>query len=331
MPPKRRVSAGGGSKAPLPARPRGAARPKGAAASPSRPPPSPSLRARGPRTAGAPGQSRPPPSPDLQPPQPPAEAIARLDLEPEPEPEPAGRPPAMQAMELPHDALSPPPHPLLAAGALPHEGVSPPPHEGSDTPKPGCVAVERILAIDVSRARPRWVTDEEAAGCMVCTAEFSFFVRRHHCRYCGSVVCGDCFALRTLRADRWLSEEPGHPLETLRDPARFELPEIRVCFSCSREAPAEIAARVDAARRGAAARQRAQSDAGRLDDAALAALTASEAQLRNKAVAAGIDRSRLGSAASPLPKRELVALVMEGSLSQSLTEEEVRNVLIEGC
>lgn len=37
-----------------------------------------------------------------------------------------------------------------------------------------------------------WVPDESKTNCMRCSVEFSFFVRRHHCRYCGRLLCGDC-------------------------------------------------------------------------------------------------------------------------------------------
>eukprot|EP01006_Ploeotia_vitrea_P038838 TRINITY_DN66283_c7_g6_i1.p1 TRINITY_DN66283_c7_g6~~TRINITY_DN66283_c7_g6_i1.p1 ORF type:complete len:624 (+),score=268.65 TRINITY_DN66283_c7_g6_i1:55-1872(+) len=42
--------------------------------------------------------------------------------------------------------------------------------------------------------RAAWVPDEIASHCMVdgCTAEFGFFLRRHHCRMCGRVVCHSC-------------------------------------------------------------------------------------------------------------------------------------------
>lgn len=38
----------------------------------------------------------------------------------------------------------------------------------------------------------QWVPDEEGTGCSLCHAEFSVTKRRHHCRKCGALVCGDC-------------------------------------------------------------------------------------------------------------------------------------------
>ncbi|XP_059611709.1 lateral signaling target protein 2 homolog [Phlebotomus argentipes] len=39
---------------------------------------------------------------------------------------------------------------------------------------------------------PRWIPDEEAPRCMACSAVFTAFRRRHHCRCCGKVFCGVC-------------------------------------------------------------------------------------------------------------------------------------------
>ncbi|XP_037068619.1 uncharacterized protein LOC119089919 [Pollicipes pollicipes] len=39
---------------------------------------------------------------------------------------------------------------------------------------------------------PVWVPDSRASMCQLCTAEFTVTNRRHHCRACGKVVCGDC-------------------------------------------------------------------------------------------------------------------------------------------
>jgi hypothetical protein len=36
------------------------------------------------------------------------------------------------------------------------------------------------------------VLDADVNYCMECETEFSFFKRKHHCRACGSVVCGTC-------------------------------------------------------------------------------------------------------------------------------------------
>ena len=38
----------------------------------------------------------------------------------------------------------------------------------------------------------KWITDEECKYCMACATEFTMRRRRHHCRKCGRVLCGDC-------------------------------------------------------------------------------------------------------------------------------------------
>lgn len=39
---------------------------------------------------------------------------------------------------------------------------------------------------------PVWEVDETANQCYICFREFSLFVRRHHCRACGKIVCNSC-------------------------------------------------------------------------------------------------------------------------------------------
>ena len=50
--------------------------------------------------------------------------------------------------------------------------------------------------------RDLWVKDHVQSGCSVCRKEFTFFRRRHHCRACGGLVCGDCSETSTLLRDR---------------------------------------------------------------------------------------------------------------------------------
>ena len=40
--------------------------------------------------------------------------------------------------------------------------------------------------------RPPWQPDGATDKCTNCSAGFSLFNRRHHCRHCGTVNCGDC-------------------------------------------------------------------------------------------------------------------------------------------
>ncbi|XP_069694578.1 uncharacterized protein [Periplaneta americana] len=43
---------------------------------------------------------------------------------------------------------------------------------------------------------PVWIQDRRVTMCQSCTAEFTVTFRRHHCRACGKVVCGDCSDFR---------------------------------------------------------------------------------------------------------------------------------------
>jgi len=45
---------------------------------------------------------------------------------------------------------------------------------------------------------PIWTPDRNAPKCIVCNAAFSVFLRRHHCRSCGGIVCDNCSKKRYL-------------------------------------------------------------------------------------------------------------------------------------
>lgn len=45
-----------------------------------------------------------------------------------------------------------------------------------------------------------WVYDYDVTYCMICMSEFGWFIRRHHCRACGYVVCGECSKYRCKMA-----------------------------------------------------------------------------------------------------------------------------------
>ncbi|CAM1505592.1 Fc.00g112290.m01.CDS01 [Cosmosporella sp. VM-42] len=45
---------------------------------------------------------------------------------------------------------------------------------------------------------PRWQPDGEVTYCPICRTQFSFFVRKHHCRKCGRVVCNSCSPHRII-------------------------------------------------------------------------------------------------------------------------------------
>lgn len=61
-----------------------------------------------------------------------------------------------------------------------------------------------------------WVPNAKADRCNMCTSEFSLMVRRHHCRSCGQVFCGNCcFQFQSLpvylpRSNTGLSDRRKH-------------------------------------------------------------------------------------------------------------------------
>ena len=42
------------------------------------------------------------------------------------------------------------------------------------------------------KSRKSWSGDSEYKSCQQCNKTFSLFIRRHHCRYCGRVLCDKC-------------------------------------------------------------------------------------------------------------------------------------------
>lgn len=61
--------------------------------------------------------------------------------------------------------------------------------------------------------RPIWVQNSRC--CMVCKKEFSFFIRPHHCRKCGTCMCDECSVF-----------VPRLPMQGYYD-------EVRICRDCS--------------------------------------------------------------------------------------------------
>ena len=59
----------------------------------------------------------------------------------------------------------------------------------------------RSLQIEVEKIEaeaPIWQPDSATNSCSVCKCEFSLLNRRHHCRMCGKVVCGNCSPHRVV-------------------------------------------------------------------------------------------------------------------------------------
>lgn len=55
---------------------------------------------------------------------------------------------------------------------------------------------------------PRWQPDAEVTFCPICRTQFSFFVRKHHCRKCGRVVCNSCSPHRITIPYQFIVQPP---------------------------------------------------------------------------------------------------------------------------
>ena len=55
----------------------------------------------------------------------------------------------------------------------------------------------------------RWQPDAEVTYCPICNSQFSIFVRKHHCRKCGRVVCNSCSPHRIMIPHQYIVRPPG--------------------------------------------------------------------------------------------------------------------------
>jgi FYVE/RhoGEF/PH domain-containing protein 5/6 len=51
---------------------------------------------------------------------------------------------------------------------------------------------EDVRSKSDSYVAPVWASDKSSNQCTICLSDFSLLNRRHHCRKCGILVCGDC-------------------------------------------------------------------------------------------------------------------------------------------
>jgi hypothetical protein len=51
---------------------------------------------------------------------------------------------------------------------------------------------EKMISILKSYERPLWIPDNLSNKCYKCDVPFTLVNRRHHCRNCGFIFCGDC-------------------------------------------------------------------------------------------------------------------------------------------
>ncbi|KAI1311402.1 FYVE zinc finger-domain-containing protein [Xylaria venustula] len=56
---------------------------------------------------------------------------------------------------------------------------------------------------------PRWQPDSEVRNCPICDVQFGMFLRKHHCRKCGRVVCDRCSPHRITIPHAYIVRPPG--------------------------------------------------------------------------------------------------------------------------
>jgi hypothetical protein len=56
---------------------------------------------------------------------------------------------------------------------------------------------------------PRWQPDSEVSECPICGRVFAFWLRKHHCRKCGRVVCAACSPHRITIPRQFIVHPPG--------------------------------------------------------------------------------------------------------------------------
>ncbi|MEQ2194787.1 hypothetical protein XENOCAPTIV_003023, partial [Xenoophorus captivus] len=84
--------------------------------------------------------------------------------------------------------------------------------EGLITLLSECNSCCRCLQIKQSQSLTRkWAEDHEVQNCMACGKGFTVTVRKHHCRHCGNIFCGECSAKNALTPS---SKKPVRVCET---------------------------------------------------------------------------------------------------------------------
>lgn len=78
-------------------------------------------------------------------------------------------------------------------------------------------------------AAPKWTHNNARIGCERCLRNFSFAIRRHHCRACGALVCTDCSGFSRILPQYGYGETP-----------------VRVCIQCNRKHNSQIEAELRA-------------------------------------------------------------------------------------
>lgn len=88
----------------------------------------------------------------------------------------------------------------------------------------GCTSTALHLSNSPVLGRARWIPDDEVKRCSRCSTEFSVITRKHHCRKCGKIFCGNCSGKEKIV--RLPATKSGNP-----EPKEGTSP-VRVCDVC---------------------------------------------------------------------------------------------------
>lgn len=86
-------------------------------------------------------------------------------------------------------------------------------------------------AYNVGKKVYAWVDDNTVTKCENCKRDFTILLRKHHCRMCGKIFCGDCSRFKQVIPEDILSEDSKRgTLIELFTPSNSEK---RVCIKCN--------------------------------------------------------------------------------------------------
>ena len=102
-------------------------------------------------------------------------------------------PPAKHVSRAPDGLPRPAPSVAFWEHLVKSLGIPAVPSQPSEEPG----ALQEIPVTDLKPATD-WIPDSDVSECQTCMKSFSFLVRKHHCRLCGRVVCGECSRYRMV-------------------------------------------------------------------------------------------------------------------------------------
>ncbi|KAI0160271.1 FYVE zinc finger-domain-containing protein [Xylariaceae sp. FL1272] len=118
-----------------------------------------------------------------------------------------------------------------------HSAQSPP---GTQSSRPSSslnpIAPEFIPSRHTSReyVPPPWQPDQEVTYCPICNVQFGMITRKHHCRKCGRVVCGQCSPHRICIPHGFIVRAPWEHVASQQPPSSRSAggQRVRLCNPC---------------------------------------------------------------------------------------------------